>query len=254
MTRLGIIPAAGNGSRWGGYYKELLPCGEGEWLLDRCANAMINGGADAVLVVTRPDKVGVHSAHLDGLVNVPVFYAMNTDPDGDMWGSIVKSFDYPADDYLFAMPDTYFPMDGFSRWDGRGFGMGLFETNAPERFGVLVDNVVVNKVSLRPGNYRAWGLLFWEKYHVDYWLEHQPADYTQAINRALQISPENIVDLNYYYDFATFSDYAHWMQYFRETKNGKDESIGDLRPSGMSHDEFRDFMREYVDEIMEQAQ
>jgi hypothetical protein len=215
MTRLGVIPAAGNGSRWGGYYKELLPCGEGEWLLDRCARAMVNGGADAILIITRPDKVAVHSAHMADKCEVPVFYAMNTDPDSDMWGSIVKSFDYPADDYLFAMPDTYFPLDAFDVLP-YSFGLGIFYTRTPERFGVIDPDTgyIVNK---RPGNnkivsYPAWGLMYWTGRVIEnIWLRDCPADYTDAINKVLARVECGHWPLDYYHDFAAYTDYLQWM-------------------------------------------
>ena len=34
MKKLAIVPAGGLGSRWGGYPKFLLPCGDREWMLD----------------------------------------------------------------------------------------------------------------------------------------------------------------------------------------------------------------------------
>ena len=57
MSILGIVPSAGEGTRWGGYFKELLPIGY-DTLLDRSISAMFAGGADKIVIVSKPDKLG----------------------------------------------------------------------------------------------------------------------------------------------------------------------------------------------------
>lgn len=216
MTILGVIPAAGNGSRWGGCYKELLPCGDGEWLLDRTAKAMLNGGADALLIVTQPDKVAAHAAHMAGKVDAPIYYVMQRG-DNDIWSAIEESFDYPADNYLFGMPDTYFPLDAFVDLPAGHFGLGLFETNTPERFGVLNGRGVVNKTALPPGKYLAWGLLRWDSSVVETWKhcqENWPTpipNYTDALNLFVYDNKQVSWIIPYYHDFATYADYQQWM-------------------------------------------
>lgn len=209
MHCLGVIPAAGEGSRWGGYYKELLPCGDGEWLIDRTIEAMRRGGADAVLVVASHEKLPVLAGHLRRPA-LPLYFAIQRG-DNDIWSAIEESFGFPATRFLFAMPDTYYPVDAFEA-AGRGpFALGLHDTRRPERFGVLVGGQVANKQAMEPGVYRAWGLLAWSSTAVQHWQRTKPADYTDAINGAIAEFGLQHWPLDYYYDMASFADYQEWL-------------------------------------------
>jgi len=208
--RVGVIPAAGTGSRWGGYTKELLPCGEGRWLLDRTLDAMQQGGAEAALIVTNERKASPLADHLTD-APLPVFFAVQRHP-GDIYGAMAESFPFPADDFLFAMPDTVFPVDTFQQAGKGGFGIGIFETTTPERFGVLEGGRVVNKQPLGPGLYDAWGVLRWDRRVVDYWQRVTPADYTDALNLAIGRFRLHTWRLDYYYDMATWADYEAFVR------------------------------------------
>jgi dTDP-glucose pyrophosphorylase len=210
MPVLGVIPAAGKGSRWGGYYKELLPCGDGEWLIDRTVEAMLCGGADAVLIVTRIEKMAALAEHLR-YASLPVYFTIQHG-DNDIWSAIEESFGFIADRYLFAMPDTYFPLDAFETVTGGSFSLILHETTRPERFGVLVEGTVINKAELTPGTYSAWGLLSWDRQVVRFWQRIRPGGYTDAINTAIREFGLDYWTIPYYYDMATFEDYQGWIQ------------------------------------------
>ena len=212
MHILGVIPAAGKGSRWGGYLKELLPCGDGEFLLGRTVKAMVNGGADAVLIVTRPEKVAAHMGHMAGYTDVPVYYAMQQG-NNDIWSAIQESFGFPADRYYFAMPDTYFTPASFY-WHGEAtenFVLGVFKTTRPERFGVFHNGRIVNKSEKLHGEHTAWGNLAWSADVVRTWQMEQPEDYTRAINIAMQTYSYGLVSLDEYHDMATAGDYFNFM-------------------------------------------
>ena len=209
MTTLGIIPAAGRGERWGGYMKELLPCGDSEWLLDRTVKVLAYGGADAVLIVTRPEKVAAHMAHMRGYTDVPVYYAIGGDT---MWESIKASFCYPALRFWLAMPDTWFSIaPPFKIPKLPHFQTGLFTTERPERFGILHNGQIINKpTNLPAGQYRAWGVLCWSSSVVNLWLNTQPATYTDAFNEAIDHFGNQSFDLDEYHDMASIEDYWHW--------------------------------------------
>ena len=114
MYRLGVIPAGGKGKRWGGYLKEMLPVGNGTWMLDRTIEAMnYYGGANAILITTSKEKVGPLSNHLTDKHSIPIYYVVE-DEGMDIWGGIVPCFDFPADRYMFAMPDTVYPRGIFT--------------------------------------------------------------------------------------------------------------------------------------------
>lgn len=205
--KLGIIPAAGKGSRWGGYNKELLPVSPGCWLINYTVDAMLRGGADALLVVTNETKLPALVAHLKG---VPVYYALQRG-NRDIWSAIEEGLDLPADYYLFGMPDTLYPADVFERMNG-AFSMGLFETTTPERFGVLHGGHVVNKQRLDGDVFKAWGVLGWSRSTAELWRDRQPETYTEAINMALEdVRDTQYIDMATYHDMATFKDYHDYL-------------------------------------------
>ncbi len=209
MFKLGVIPAAGKAERWGGGLKELLPIGDRAWLIDRTISAMRMGGADAILLVTNKEKIHVHADHLDGL-DIPIFYVVQQG-DNDIYSAIEESFAIKADHYLFAMPDTLYPLDAFKRFSRESFNLGLHLTDKPERFGVFVDGLIVDKAELPQGHYEAWGVLSWSRDIVELWQMVHPENYTEAINRAIECHGRYTWKLDFYYDMASFEDYRDWM-------------------------------------------
>ncbi len=215
MSVLGVIPAAGKGSRWGGYYKELLPTGKGEWFLDRTISSMKEAGADKICVVTTVEKMTTHATHIrqkyDG-----VFYVIQRENE-DIWSAMKESLLFAEDFNLFAMPDTYFPRDVFSK---RAFDtfvdfyLGVHETNHPERFGVIINDAVENKSTTLPTEvtYSAWGTLLWTKQVAKFWMEHPPSSYTGAINAAMAEFRWGTFKMEYYYDIARWEDYESFIR------------------------------------------
>lgn len=208
-SKLGIVPAAGKASRWGGSFKELLPCGQGQHLIDRTITAMRLGGADNVLVITNPEKISAHATHLAH--REQVYFGLQQETT-DIWGAIQASFPLAGDYNLFAMPDTYYPANAFEgQTFSQPFYLGVFDTPTPERFGVLVDKKVVNKRA-PAGEYKAWGLLVWSQEVVDYWRGLYIANYTQAINLAIKEFGLHTFLIPYYYDMATWEDYQKFLE------------------------------------------
>lgn len=214
MARLGVIPAAGKGTRWGGFLKELLPVGDSTHLIDHSVRAMQLGGADVVLVVTSVEKISILSRHLGHRHNIPIYYAIQGG-DNDIWSAIEESFAWSAQHYLFAMPDTVYPLDAFMHIPKGHFSLGIFETDMPERFGVLWEGQIINKARLPCRECQAWGLLAWSSECVQMWREEKPRDYTHAINLAIDEYGLSKWPVGYYYDMATWADYADLI---RETQ------------------------------------
>jgi len=197
---LGIIPAAGEGSRWGGYYKEFLYVDD-ECLIDRCIRSMRM--ASRVCIVSSEAKLVAHVHHLKRHDNL--LYC--TQRGGmDIWGAIYEALPFAESINLFAMPDTFFPDDAFIREFPAPFTLGVFETDMPERFGCILDGVVVNKRPLRPPQH-AWGTMVFHKEVSDFWLDISPISYTDAINEAITEFGLATYPLDYYYDMASFEDY-----------------------------------------------
>jgi len=208
VMKIGIVPAAGVGSRWGGFPKFLLPVGDREWLLDRTINAM---PVDKVIVVygEETDSAIVHHIDRCGL-NDKVILRPNEHMELDFYGSILAGIEDYADYYYFGMPDTYWPLNVFPKMGGRGITLGVHYTEKSDRFGMIRDGVVVNKQLGAPG--MAWGLLGWNKEVRDLWLSTHLENYTDAINLAMQECNTQIIPMDYYYDMARFEDYANFIK------------------------------------------
>ncbi|MCK5609464.1 hypothetical protein KAR91_46755 [Candidatus Pacearchaeota archaeon] len=219
MSVLGVIPVAGKGSRWGGYYKELLPTGDGEWFLDRTISSMKEAGADKICVVTTIEKMTTHATHIkekyDG-----VFYVIQREHT-DIWGAMKESLPFATSINLFAMPDTYFPKDTFSdavddfNEDFQiDFYLGMHETNHPERFGVIVNDVIKNKSTTLPkgATYTAWGTLLWTRQVAEFWMARPPSSYTDAINAAMAEFRWGTFPMAYYLDMARWEDYGNFIR------------------------------------------
>lgn len=204
---VGIIPAAGSGSRWGGYYKELLPTKTGEWLIDRAIRSMKI--ANRIIIITNDKKISAHASHLADKYDDVAFV---TQKEGnDIMGAIRSSYPFLGDYNLFAMPDTYYDIGVFDRMDldKAHFYLGTHTTVHPDRFGIIQGKQVINKSpSLAWGKrYTAWGTLAWSKYVTQSWRLKNIKDYTTAINYAMRTHKYRTVPMKYYFDMATYKDY-----------------------------------------------
>lgn len=202
--RLGIIPAAGSANRFGGVIKELLPVAKDMAVIDYTIQAMKQGGANAIVVVTSGRKIGPLSEHRPSLL-----YTLQVEAR-DIWGAILAGMRYEADEYLFAMPDTVVPYDAFDRNMTADFELGTFWTDQPERFGMIRHDGIHNK---RPGEAgAAWGVLMWRKKVRDYWIEydHDIQNYTNAFNMAMSIYSWKAYELSGYNDISNFEEYK-WI-------------------------------------------
>ena len=80
------------------------------WVLSagQLAGAAEKGGADALLIIASTDKIGVLSRHMsEKHPEKSVYFAIQRGTN-DIWSAIEESFAYPADVFLFAMPDTLY--------------------------------------------------------------------------------------------------------------------------------------------------
>ena len=204
--RLGIIPAAGKADRWGGYPKELLPISNERTFMSRTVDSLLMCGCDQVIVITNPAKIHLHAYHLRDWANV-LFSIQQGD---EMWAAMTTALDTPAEEYYFMMPDTFLPDRPFPQSMETDFGVGVFLTEQPERFGVLRGNEVVNKQpSETPG--LAWGALAWSKAVASLWKSKFYSGYTSAINGAIQEFGFSQWHLAYYYDIGSMDHYSEFL-------------------------------------------
>lgn len=231
--RLGVIPAAGKADRWGGYPKELLPISSDHTFMSRAVDSLLMCGCDQVMVVTNPAKIHLHAYHLRDWAKV-LFSIQQGD---EMWGAMTTALNTPAEEYYFMMPDTYLPDRPFPQSLEADFGVGVFLTEQPERFGVLRGKKVVNKQpSETPG--LAWGVLAWSKAVASSWKSKSYGDYTSAINGAIQDFSFSQWHLAYYYDIGSMDHYADFLLNRLEKGEASDQGselidrIGQLQQIG----------------------
>lgn len=216
MKTLGIIPAGGEGSRWGGYYKEFLPYGEGKWMIDRSVEAMKAGGADKIAVISNNEKLAAHARHLRR--HDSLFYLTLREKDtSDMMSGMKEVFPFCEDVNYFSMPDTFFPKHVFYHINmspllaKHDLLFGCFGTTKPERFGVIQNGRIYNKspeVLKYEPVYTAWGVLIWKKKVSDFWMKHTDKPFlTEALQLAMDNFKWSIFGMEYYYDMATWQDY-----------------------------------------------
>ena len=202
MTSIGIIPAAGKATRFGGVLKELLPVPGGGTALGRAAESL---PVDQVVVVTNHAKILDHSRMVPGAI-----FVIQEDTSQDIWGAMLAGMRIDADEYYFVMPDTVFPIDGVFQLR-HDFMMGIFATDTPERFGCIVDGRVINKSREVRKPATAWGVLSWSSAVKYYWYTAFVETYTDAINKAMMKFGYDEYELDYYYDLASFGDYKEFL-------------------------------------------
>ena len=113
MEILGVVPAAGKGSRWGGFYKELLPVANRSWMINETIRAMKVGGANKICVITNKDKISTHAQHLDKKFR-NIFYVLQ-EGENDIYSAMKSSLMYAEDLNYFSMPDTYIELGSFKK-------------------------------------------------------------------------------------------------------------------------------------------
>lgn len=201
---IGIIPAAGKATRFGGITKELLPIKQST-LLEECVARLSH--CERIILVSNPRRIRDHA----DLLGDRVLYAIQSEGN-DIWGAVLTALlAAPAERYYFSMPDTYMPTDALRKPPTGAFGMWTFETDMPERFGCIVNGRIHNKEAGLPTPALAWGALTWTSEVRDLWLERDPPTYTDAWNMALTAFPSGTAKLAFYADVSCLMDYLELL-------------------------------------------
>ncbi len=147
---LGIIPAAGRGTRIQplGFSKELLPvgsrrdamgerpCAVSEYLVDR----MIAGGADKICFVIGRGKSDILEYYGNSFAAASTVYVVQPDASG-LCDAIFRAAPLVRDDepVLIGLPDTiWFPLEGFSKLPDDKLSFLLFPVDHPQFFDAVV--------------------------------------------------------------------------------------------------------------------
>jgi hypothetical protein len=158
------------------------------------------------MVITNPSKSHLHACHLKDWGRV----AFVIQQGAELWGAITTAIAIPADEYFFMMPDTYVPYDPFPVSLEKDFGLGVFRTDEPARFGALRNGQIHDKVP-GDGPCLAWGTLAWKRTVAEYWQAHKYQDHTAAINDAMRVFGYSTWNLEFYFDIASMDHYKEFL-------------------------------------------
>ncbi|HVW93527.1 MAG TPA: sugar phosphate nucleotidyltransferase [Devosia sp.] len=170
---LGIIPAAGRGSRIQplGFSKELLPvgsrsgelgerpCAVSEYLLER----MVAGGADKLCFVIGPGKSDILEYYAAGYQDAASVYVVQPSPAG-LCDAVFRAAALVNDEepVLVGLPDTvWFPVEGFTMLPDDRLAFLLFPVDNPQHFdAVVVEGEAVRRIEVKQVNassHWVWG-------------------------------------------------------------------------------------------------
>jgi glucose-1-phosphate thymidylyltransferase len=152
VKMLGIIPAAGSGTRIQplAFSKELLPVGsrrDGNTERPRAvseyiAERMVVGGAGRLCFVIGPGKHDIVQYYGDGFGTTPICFTVQPHPDG-LCDAIFRALPFiEADEsVLVGLPDTiWFPADGLARLPDDRLGFLTFPVAEPHLFDAVVSD------------------------------------------------------------------------------------------------------------------
>jgi len=151
---LGIVPAAGAGSRLQplAFSKEMLPVGSApddngverpkavsEFLVER----MVHAGADRICFVISPEKTDIIPYYARHRAASRLCYVVQDQPRG-LCDALFRALQvmHEDEDVLIGLPDTvWFPLEGFSCLPHGELSFLLFPVDEPQRFdAVLTDS------------------------------------------------------------------------------------------------------------------
>ena len=202
--KIGIIPAAGKAERFGGILKELLPARDGVSFINHAADRL-RLICDLIIIVTNKDKAQSH------IQNVKDALFIEQDNNLNLLGAVQSALKIEAERYYFTMPDTYMRNDIFIDTPlVNGLSLGIFETRKPERFGCLVDGLIVDKSHSINAPANAWGVLSWGWAWRDNFFYAD--NFTDVINGIIKKAGFSTWNIGEYSDMATVKDYIEYMK------------------------------------------
>lgn len=181
---IGILPAAGKGSRLGGlpFSKELFPLpvdSKKLRLLPVCTfmiQSMHEGGAKKIIVTVSPTKVDIASYIGDGsILGIDAAFVMQRDGTKGMPYAIHAAAKFSGEStVLFGMPDTrILPANAFvqlldeHRQRNADLTLGLFPTQLPGKYGMVKfeESGAIQDIIDKPQSTTLkymWGIACWE--------------------------------------------------------------------------------------------
>jgi len=172
---LGIVPAAGAGSRFQplAFSKEMLPVSStldehgverpkavSEFLIER----MLQAGADRICIVLSPEKSDIIPYYARHAAARRFCYVVQEQPNG-LCDALFRALPVlrPDEDVVVGLPDTvWFPVDGFSKLPPGELSFLLFPVDDPSRFDAVVTDpagqvTAIEVKAQQPTTHWIWG-------------------------------------------------------------------------------------------------
>ena len=214
--RLAILPAGGRAERFDGIYKELLPIGEGEFLLSDAIRRGHELGADRTLVITSPEKHATHERFLARhAARWDVALVVRDAADDHLWAALDRAI--PAGEAgLLVLPDTTWSCRERIP-EGADFALGTFLTDEPHRFSLVHEGRILTKPEGLAGTWEAWGCVAWSGAVAEFWRERQARDgrypdYDRAFEDAMRRFGHATFRIEDYRDLGTWQTYVSFVR------------------------------------------
>jgi glucose-1-phosphate thymidylyltransferase len=229
---VGVIPAAGQGTRLGlPFPKELWPLPRQAQYIpvaNRSVELFLAAGIKQIIIVISANKLGIMQHFGDGSrFGAEFIYACQEPHSKNGKGpDLSQALDcaYPISKnrrVAFLMPDTYiYPTRSLSQLiSGAGkadLALGLFPTDRPHKFGMVkVENRKVIEIIDKPAQTDLrlmWGMVVWSPRFSDHLracMKNDSPDFASVMNRAIQKNLDvQAVEVlkGKYMDFGTYDE------------------------------------------------
>jgi glucose-1-phosphate thymidylyltransferase len=246
---LGIIPAAGHGSRIQplAFSKELLPvgvardgdgerpCAVSEYLVER----MMRAGADKLAFVVRPGKSDILNYYGAGYPEAPAIYLIQPSPAG-LCDAVFRAAPLIGDEpVMVGLPDTiWFPKDGLACLPDDVLSFLMFPVDHPEAFDAVLldaDNRVRCIEVKRPGDPSRWvwgafkmpARVFHELHRLWRARSRQDEYFGTLVNAYLAVGGEaiGVKSGQAYVDVGTLNGYRAALQMLEAARDREDRPL-----------------------------
>lgn len=200
---IGVIPAGGTSSRFMGIHKEMLPIGNGKFLITEAMNRARALGASRCVIVTSAEKAAFHERFLSPHDTLLVSTGRG------LWGAIRETFPIQERSILI-LPDTLFTIQ--DALPSNSLAFGTFTTLEAHRYSILAGDSIVTKPEHVMTPQQAWGCVAWNPEVVEFWGDTVYDHYDHAFSAAMRVFRYATFAIGDYHDFGNWESYARFIK------------------------------------------
>ena len=199
---IGVIPAGGQAQRFMGIHKEMLPIGEGQFLLTEAMLRAKRLGAERCIVVSSAEKAALHERLLTSKDSLLVSTGWG------LWTAIRATFPF-RESSILVLPDTIFTIK--DPVPSAPLAFGVFKTTTPQRYSIFSDGVIVTKPKGIETEQLAWGCVSWTPEVITFWKNNAYAHYDDAFNAAIVAFGYKTFSIGDYQDLGDWESYRRFI-------------------------------------------